>query len=72
MDAEKESSCAWLLFQELAKRYETSLEERPEGAGENDAYIPYWKACEVMTRPDFLEQLDVENMSTFIVYRSQK
>lgn len=50
MDAEKESTCAWLLFEELAKRYEQSLLDNPDIAGENDAYVPYWKACEVMTR----------------------
>lgn len=33
MDAEKESSCAWLLFEELAKRYDVLLAHQPELAG---------------------------------------
>ncbi|EJD40393.1 hypothetical protein AURDEDRAFT_187028 [Auricularia subglabra TFB-10046 SS5] len=73
MDEQKWSSCSWLLLRELVRlRREQEAEfERAKTAGEiADAEfhhlplpsIPYHQARQIMTRADFIEELDTLNM----------
>jgi len=73
MDEQKWSSCSWLLLQEFAKLREEQEEARQAAidAGEIDPAdneipclptIPYWRCRQIMTRPDFLEDLDKLNI----------
>ncbi|KAJ6495778.1 hypothetical protein C8R47DRAFT_1116367 [Mycena vitilis] len=72
MDEQKWSSCSWLLLQEFVKLRKEQERVRDEAiaAGtldKDDAElplpsIPYWRCRQIMTRPDFLEDLDRANI----------
>ncbi|KAK0454662.1 hypothetical protein EV421DRAFT_433248 [Armillaria borealis] len=73
MDEQKWSSCSWLLLQEFVKlrqEQERELEESRKAGTSNMQstaelplpVIPYWKCRQIMTRADFLEDLDRKNI----------
>jgi len=72
MDEQKWSSCSWLLLQEFVKMRQEQEKEREEVKSCKDGkdklpelpmpFIPYWKCRQIMTRPDFLEELDRINV----------
>ncbi|KAJ6497700.1 hypothetical protein C8R45DRAFT_983901 [Mycena sanguinolenta] len=72
MDEQKWSSCSWLLLREFVKLHKEQERVRDEAiaAGERDKTdtelplpkIPYWRCRQIMTRPDFLEDLDRANI----------
>ncbi|KAJ4483496.1 hypothetical protein J3R30DRAFT_3448946 [Lentinula aciculospora] len=72
MDEQKWSSCSWLLLQEFVKMRQKQEKERDEGLqlgkyGDNlpelpMPSIPYHKCRQIMTRADFLEELDRVNI----------
>ncbi|KAH8828391.1 hypothetical protein DL96DRAFT_1174418 [Flagelloscypha sp. PMI_526] len=74
MDEQKWSSCSWLLLrefvnvrkeQEAAFAKERNLPEDSSPSDFNDLplpVIPYWKCRQIMTRADFLEELDKRNV----------
>ncbi|KAF8339423.1 hypothetical protein F5887DRAFT_981414 [Amanita rubescens] len=72
MDEQKWSSCSWLLLREFAKLRQEQIKEREEAikAGFVDPdnaelplpVIPYWKCRRIMTRADFLKELDQLNI----------
>ncbi|KAF8178615.1 hypothetical protein K438DRAFT_1844104 [Mycena galopus ATCC 62051] len=72
MDEQKWSSCSWLLLQEFVRLRKEQERVRDEAiaAGELDKSdtelplpkIPYWRCRQIMTRPDFLEDLDRANI----------
>jgi len=71
MDEQKWSSCSWLLLREFVKirqEQEQQLEEaisRGDGVSIRDLplpSIPYYKCRQIMTRADFLEELDRANI----------
>jgi len=63
MDEQKWSSCSWLLLREFVKQRE---EQEAESGGATDDLplptIPYWKCRQIMTRADFMEELDRLNI----------
>lgn len=71
MDEQKWSSCSWLLLQEFVKIREEKEKDRPDIEATDDRVnetlhelpiIPYWKCRQIMTRADFLEELDRLNV----------
>ncbi|KAF8320502.1 hypothetical protein DL93DRAFT_2052955 [Clavulina sp. PMI_390] len=72
MDEQKWSSCSWLLLQEFvrirqedeaARNEQLANGATPEEIGELPVpTIPYWRCRQIMTRPDFLERLDHDNI----------
>ncbi|KAF5393214.1 hypothetical protein D9757_000518 [Collybiopsis confluens] len=74
MDEQKWSSCSWLLLQEFVKMRRDQETEQEEalrsGKISKDQElpelpmpsIPYWKCRQIMTRADFLEELDRANI----------
>ncbi|TDL23030.1 hypothetical protein BD410DRAFT_769446 [Rickenella mellea] len=79
MDEQKWSSCSWLLMQEFVKLWREQEKEREEAlaAGildpsdlENPPLpaIPYWRCRQIMTRPDFLEDLDRKNIISIDIH----
>ncbi|KDR75696.1 hypothetical protein GALMADRAFT_495888 [Galerina marginata CBS 339.88] len=67
MDEQKWSSCSWLLLREFVKlRKEQRAAIAESGIGsETDLplpAIPYWRCRQIMTRPDFMEELDRLNI----------
>ncbi|KAI3619795.1 hypothetical protein WG66_002655 [Moniliophthora roreri] len=61
---QKWSSCSWLLLQEFVKLRQEQERENP---GINPLelplpFIPYWRCRQIMTRADFLEELDRKNI----------
>ncbi|KAI0628988.1 hypothetical protein C8Q77DRAFT_327557 [Trametes polyzona] len=73
MDEQKWSSCSWLLLREFVRRHEQEVErireavERGEAAKEHlDGIplprIPYYECRQIMTRPDFMDELDRKNI----------
>ncbi|KAF9071642.1 hypothetical protein BDP27DRAFT_1500185 [Rhodocollybia butyracea] len=71
MDEQKWSSCSWLLLQEFVKMRQQQEREREEEMmklGKDELpeldmpSIPYWKCRQIMTRADFLEELDRVNI----------
>ncbi|KAF7315154.1 hypothetical protein MIND_00029800 [Mycena indigotica] len=72
MDEQKWSSCSWLLLREFVKLRKEQEQAREEAiaAGTLQAdetelplpTIPYWRCREIMTRADFLEELDRANI----------
>ncbi|KAJ7668631.1 hypothetical protein DFH06DRAFT_203964 [Mycena polygramma] len=72
MDEQKWSSCSWLLLREFVKLRKEQERVRDEAiaAGQLDKddvelplpSIPYWRCRQIMTRPDFLEDLDRANI----------
>ncbi|KAH9813282.1 hypothetical protein DFH28DRAFT_1029810 [Melampsora americana] len=71
MDEQKWSSSSFLLMQALAKQAEEELESTADTDGSSfQKGILYSEARQIMTRADFLDQLDHENMiSIDIDYR---
>ncbi|EPQ55089.1 hypothetical protein GLOTRDRAFT_76396 [Gloeophyllum trabeum ATCC 11539] len=76
MDEQKWSSCTWLLLREFVKLRREQERERAEklAAGEQVGdniplpSIPYWKCREIMTRADFMEDLDRANIIAIDVH----
>ncbi|KAH7875390.1 uncharacterized protein C8R40DRAFT_1170476 [Lentinula edodes] len=73
MDEQKWSSCSWLLLQEFVKMRREQEKERDEGLQSLDQLpdlpmpsLPYvsfqYKCRQIMTRADFLEELDRVNI----------
>ncbi|GLB37737.1 hypothetical protein LshimejAT787_0407880 [Lyophyllum shimeji] len=71
MDEQKWSSCSWLLLQEFVKirAEQEAAREAAIAAGEavDDEplplpVIPYWRCRQIMTRADFMEELDRLNV----------
>ncbi|KAI0776267.1 hypothetical protein BD413DRAFT_527845 [Trametes elegans] len=73
MDEQKWSSCSWLLLREFVRRREADVRRKREEvergeapAEELDAIplprIPYYECRQIMTRPDFLDELDRKNI----------
>ncbi|KAF8633274.1 hypothetical protein AX17_004449 [Amanita inopinata Kibby_2008] len=72
MDEQKWSSCSWLLLREFVKlrREQEQQREQKTQAGtvnpDNNELplptIPYWKCRQIMTRADFMEELDRLNI----------
>ncbi|KAF9228419.1 hypothetical protein BS17DRAFT_692670 [Gyrodon lividus] len=70
MDEQKWSSCSWLLLKEFVKLYQEREKER-KAAGEpwDPTYLPsipyfvhQWRCRQIMTRADFMEDLDRANI----------
>ncbi|KAF9012511.1 hypothetical protein BDQ17DRAFT_1344041 [Cyathus striatus] len=95
MDEQKWSSCSWLLLQEFVKirreqekERQASIEASLIDAGSAEELplptIPYWKCRRIMTRTDFMEELDRINVisidinhdvrpdSTLVLYAAQE
>ncbi|KAK7057550.1 hypothetical protein R3P38DRAFT_1179312 [Favolaschia claudopus] len=78
MDEQKWSSCSWLLLQEFVKLRKEQERVRDEAiaAGTLDEgnmdlplpKIPYWRCRQIMTRGDFLEDLDRANIIAIDVH----
>ncbi|KDN43865.1 hypothetical protein RSAG8_05858, partial [Rhizoctonia solani AG-8 WAC10335] len=71
MDEQKWSSCTWLLLREFVKRREALEEEAAERRKDNPdsplelipiPKISYYECRQIMTRPDFINQLDHLNI----------
>lgn len=73
MDEQKWSSCSWLLLREFVKQRQEEEDKRKVAIASgtlspDDLYdlplpaIPYWKCRQIMTRADFLEELDRKNI----------
>ncbi|KAF8342634.1 uncharacterized protein EI90DRAFT_3149750 [Cantharellus anzutake] len=72
MDEQKWSSCSWLLMREFVRMRKEEEERREEllrqGMTEEELgelelpKIPYWRCRQIMTRADFLEDLDNSNL----------
>ncbi|KAF8911485.1 hypothetical protein CPB84DRAFT_920164 [Gymnopilus junonius] len=66
MDEQKWSSCSWLLLREFVKQREEQEAAREKTGGSVDDLplptIPYWKCRQIMTRADFMEELDRLNI----------
>ncbi|CAE6439583.1 unnamed protein product [Rhizoctonia solani] len=71
MDEQKWSSCTWLLLREFVKRREKLEEEAREKKEANpdgpEVHVPmpsisYYECRQIMTRPDFINQLDHLNI----------
>ncbi|KAL0570951.1 hypothetical protein V5O48_011008 [Marasmius crinis-equi] len=67
MDEQKWSSCSWLLLQAFVKmRLEQEREHLEAGKDHFEELplpvIPYWQCRQIMTRADFLEELDRKNI----------
>ncbi|KZV73988.1 hypothetical protein PENSPDRAFT_648388 [Peniophora sp. CONT] len=73
MDEQKWSSCSWLLLQEFVKRREEQLGKAREAIARGEKTeqdllnlplpaIPYYQCRQIMTRADFLEELDRINV----------
>ncbi|EEB87187.1 hypothetical protein MPER_15565, partial [Moniliophthora perniciosa FA553] len=64
MDEQKWSSCSWLLLQEFVKLRQEQEQENPDT---DPLLLPlpvisYWRCRQIMTRADFLEELDRKNI----------
>ncbi|KAF8891783.1 hypothetical protein BD779DRAFT_1670742 [Infundibulicybe gibba] len=82
MDEQKWSSCSWLLLREFVKVRQEQEEEKAkeieagvkrEGGNEDELplpVIPYWKCRQIMTRADFLEELDRANIIAIDVHHN--
>jgi len=71
MDEQKWSSCSWLLLREFVKMRQEQERRRDDAvaAGEDTPLhdlplpsIPYYKCRQIMTRADFIEELDSANI----------
>ncbi|KAI0301558.1 hypothetical protein B0F90DRAFT_1718166 [Multifurca ochricompacta] len=71
MDEQKWSSCSWLLLREFVKIRREQEKQREEATAAGQAApvhdlplpsIPYYKCRQIMTRADFLEDLDSANI----------
>ncbi|KII95658.1 hypothetical protein PLICRDRAFT_129563 [Plicaturopsis crispa FD-325 SS-3] len=69
MDEQKWSSCSWLLLREFVKiRQEQERNPDSNGKGLELPSIPYWKCRQIMTRADFLEELDKANIVSIDIH----
>ncbi|KAJ7125093.1 hypothetical protein C8R44DRAFT_782304 [Mycena epipterygia] len=78
MDEQKWSSCSWLLLREFVKLRKEQERVRDEAiaTGQLDKsdvdlplpMIPYWRCRQIMTRADFLEELDRANIIAIDVH----
>ncbi|KAJ7686484.1 hypothetical protein B0H17DRAFT_1160607 [Mycena rosella] len=78
MDEQKWSSCSWLLLREFVKLRKEQERVRDEAiaTGQIDKIdmdlpmpkIPYWRCRQIMTRADFLEDLDRANIIAIDVH----
>ncbi|KAJ7502952.1 hypothetical protein B0H11DRAFT_612319 [Mycena galericulata] len=78
MDEQKWSSCSWLLLREFVRLRKEQERVRDEAisTGQLDQKdvelplptIPYWKCRQIMTRADFLEDLDRANIIAIDVH----
>ncbi|KAJ6589826.1 hypothetical protein DFH09DRAFT_216845 [Mycena vulgaris] len=78
MDEQKWSSCSWLLLREFVRLRKEQERVRDEAiaTGQLDKLdvdlplpsIPYWKCRQIMTRADFLEDLDRANIIAIDVH----
>ncbi|KAL5483176.1 hypothetical protein ACEPAI_8405 [Sanghuangporus weigelae] len=66
MDEQKWSSCSWLLLRELVRRYNEHQEQLAAEGKEGDEYflpsVSYGEARQTMTRTDFIDDLDKNNI----------
>ncbi|KAJ7928435.1 hypothetical protein B0H13DRAFT_982567 [Mycena leptocephala] len=72
MNQQKWSSCSWLLLQEFVRlrKEQERVRDAEIASGQRDKddidlplpTIPYWRCQQIMTRPDFLEDLDRANI----------
>ncbi|KAG6813513.1 hypothetical protein H0H92_010217 [Tricholoma furcatifolium] len=70
MDEQKWSSCSWLLLQEFVKRQKENVAAREAALAAGEVVeenlelpsIPYWQCRQIMTRADFMEELDRLNV----------
>ncbi|KAG5647094.1 hypothetical protein DXG03_001464 [Asterophora parasitica] len=71
MDEQKWSSCSWLLLEEFTKIRAKQVEDREAAIQAGEALdtdelelpvIPYWRCRQIMTRADFMEELDRINV----------
>ncbi|OCH86078.1 hypothetical protein OBBRIDRAFT_761900 [Obba rivulosa] len=73
MDEQKWSSCSWLLLREFVKMRQEDESRREERIASGELSpdnmeelplpkIPYYRCRQIMTRPDFLEDLDRANI----------
>ncbi|KAI8973966.1 hypothetical protein BD414DRAFT_498702 [Trametes punicea] len=79
MDEQKWSSCSWLLLREFVRRHQQELQHR-QGAVErgearkevlDDIELPrisYYECRQIMTRPDFMDELDRKNIITIDIH----
>ncbi|KAG6920194.1 hypothetical protein DXG01_004963 [Tephrocybe rancida] len=78
MDEQKWSSCSWLLLQEFVKiqNEKDAAREAALAAGEKveDSLelpvIPYWRCRQIMTRADFMEELDRINVIAIDIHHN--
>jgi len=71
MDEQKWSSCSWLLLREFVKIRKEQLATLEDGetAGELPLpSIPYWRCRQIMTRADFMEELDRANIISIDIH----
>ncbi|KAF5380356.1 hypothetical protein D9615_004695 [Tricholomella constricta] len=71
MDEQKWSSCSWLLLEEFVKLRAAQEEAREAAIAAGETMeedilelpvIPYWRCRQIMTRADFMEELDRINV----------
>ncbi|KAI0359629.1 hypothetical protein OH77DRAFT_1420163 [Trametes cingulata] len=73
MDEQKWSSCSWLLLREFVRRHEQEMERKKEQVARGQANpdeldeiplprISYYECRQIMTRPDFMDELDRKNI----------
>ncbi|KAI0669686.1 hypothetical protein C8Q78DRAFT_1095132 [Trametes maxima] len=73
MDEQKWSSCSWLLLREFVRRREQEVQRKQEEVARGEAKeeelneiplprIPYYECRQIMTRPDFMDELDRKNI----------
>ncbi|KAJ7496937.1 hypothetical protein FB451DRAFT_208088 [Mycena latifolia] len=76
MDEQKWSSCSWLLLREFVRLRKEQERVRDEAIATGQLEemdlplpsIPYWKCRQIMTRADFLEDLDRANIIAIDVH----
>lgn len=70
MDEQKWSSCSWLLLREFVKLRQEQEKAREETRASGEIVdehfplptIPYWRCRQIMTRTDFITELDHANI----------
>ncbi|KAF9560959.1 hypothetical protein CPC08DRAFT_455874 [Agrocybe pediades] len=75
MDEQKWSSCSWLLLHEFVKQREEQLAAREAAGVGDDEELPlpaiqFWKCRQIMTRADFLEELDRLNIISIDIHHN--
>ncbi|CDO78235.1 hypothetical protein BN946_scf184608.g5 [Trametes cinnabarina] len=73
MDEQKWSSCSWLLLREFVRKHQQEMQRRQEAVVRGEATaeeldtislprISYYECRQIMTRPDFMDELDRKNI----------